>query len=140
MTDFFGSKVTIYINIPATALKPRYWVRRVIDLCNVQSGFVDKVNGTVRNVVNAISVITKDVKRYVSPTEFYSIPEDLRTDNVYTVQTDDFVVFDVVEDVVETNVQFSDLQSKYKNNGMKIVSVNPSINGLAVDNITFRNA
>lgn len=139
MTDFFKDKITIYISIPATPIKARHFNRRIVDKCQMQGGFVDKTDGTVRNIVNAKTVITKDFTRYVPPETFYNTPEDLRTD-IFTVQVGDFVVFGEVDDVIENAEQFANIQQKYKNNGIKVTSVNAFINGMAVDNITITNA
>lgn len=139
MTNLFKDKVTIYNSVPAVDNKPRSFTRCVVEKCQIQGGFVDKLNGTVRNIVNAQTVITKDVKRYVSPKDFYDTAEDSR-ETVFTVQIGDFVVFGVADDVVENAEQFANLQQKYKNNGIKVTSVNISIYGMAVDNITMTNA
>ena len=99
---------------------------------------MNEANGTITNIVNAKSVITRDVNRYKTPIEYAEIPVDLRVD-YYTAQIGDFVVFGEVDDVVTTASEFSQLQSKYKNNGMKITSVSANIFGLSVDNVTMTN-
>ena len=139
LTDLFKSKVTIYNDIPKTALEDRHFDRFVIDLCNIQGGFVNKTNGTIENIVNAKTVITKDVARYKSPLEYSAFPVDERKD-FYTVQIGDFIVLAEVDDVVTTAQEFSQLQQKYKDNGIKVVSVSANINGMAVDNVTITNA
>lgn len=139
MINLFKDKITIYNSVPATNDKPRSFARRVVEQCLIQGGFVDKSGGTVRTVVNAKTVITKDIKRYIPPDEFYNTEDDLKTKS-FTVQVGDFVVFGVVDDIVENAEQFANLQQKYKNNGIKITSVNPAINGMAVDNILMTNA
>ena len=139
MTDFFKSKVTIYNDISATAVLPRRFDRFVIDKCNIQSGRVSKADGTVENIVNATTVITKDIKHYKQPHEYANTPIDF-CEQSYTVQIGDFVVLGEVDDVVETAQQWQQLQKKYENNGFKVTSVSPNINGMAVDNISFTNA
>ena len=139
MTDLFVDKVTIYISVPATAIKPRTFERRIINHCQVQGGFVEKAEGTVRNVVNAQTVITRDVANYVKPYVFESTPQDMRQD-LYTAQVGDFVVFGVVDDVVQNAEDFAKLQQKYKENGFKVSFANAAINGMSIDNITITNA
>ena len=138
MTDLYTQKVTIYNDIPKNAVEERHFDKFVIDKCNIQGGLVNEANGTITNIVNAKSVITKDVNRYKTPLEYAEIPVDLRVD-YYTAQIGDFVVFDEVDDVVTTASDFSQLQSKYKNNGMKITSVSANIFGLSVDNVMMTN-
>ena len=139
MTDFFKSKVTIYNDIPATAVLPRRFERFVIDKCNIQSGKVSRADGTIENIVNATTVITKDIGHYKSPMEYINTPLDLR-EGFYTVQVGDFVVFDEVDDIVDNSQHWQQLQAKYEGNGMKVTSVSPNIYGMAVDNISFTNA
>ena len=139
MTDFFKSKVTVYNDIPATAVLPRRFERFVIDKCNIQSGRVSKADGTIENIVNATTVITKDTARYVNTDEYIGLPLDMRSD-VFTVQIGDFVVLDEVDDIVENSQQWQQLQKKYAGNGIKVTSVSPNINGMAVDNVSFTNA
>lgn len=138
MTDLYTQKVTIYNDIPKNAVEERHFDKFVIDKCNIQGGLVNEANGTITNIVNAKSVITRDVNRYKTPIEYAEIPVDLRVD-YYTAQIGDFVVFGEVDDVVTTASEFSQLQSKYKNNGMKITSVSANIFGLSVDNVTMTN-
>ena len=138
MTDLYTQKVTIYNDIPKNAVEERHFDKFVIDKCNIQGGLVNEANGTITNIVNAKSVITRDVNRYKTPIEYAEIPVDLRVD-YYTAQIGDFVVFSEVDDVVTTASEFSQLQSKYKSNGMKITSVSANIFGLSVDNVTMTN-
>ena len=138
MTDLYTQKVTIYNDIPKNAVEERHFDKFVIDKCNIQGGLVNEANGTITNIVNAKSVITRDVNRYKTPLEYAEIPVDLRVD-YYTAQIGDFVVFSEVDDVVTTASEFSQLQSKYKSNGMKITSVSANIFGLSVDNVTMTN-
>ena len=138
MTDLYTQKVTIYNDIPKNAVEERHFDKFVIDKCNIQGGLVNEANGTITNIVNAKSVITRDVNRYKTPLEYAEIPVDLRVD-YYTAQIGDFVVFAEVDDVVTTASEFSQLQSKYKNNGIKITSVSANIFGLSVDNVTMTN-
>lgn len=138
MTDLFTKKVTIYNDIPKTAVEERHFDRFVIDLCNIQGGVVSKTDGTIENIVNAQTIITRDVKRYKSPLEYATIPVDLRG-NFFTVQIGDFIVFDEVEDIVTTSREFAELQSKYADNGMVVRSVSANINGMSVDNVSMSN-
>ena len=138
MTDLYTQKVTIYNDIPKNAVEERHFDKFVIDKCNIQGGLVNEANGTITNIVNAKSVITRDVCRYKTPLEYAEIPVDLRVD-YYTAQIGDFVVFAEVDDVVTTASEFSQLQTKYKSNGMKITSVSANIFGLSVDNVTMTN-
>ena len=138
MTDLYTQKVTIYNDIPKNAVEERHFDKFVISKCNIQGGLVNEANGTITNIVNAKSVVTKDVNRYKTPLEYAEIPVDLRVD-YYTAQIGDFVVFGEVDDIVTTASEFSQLQSKYKNNGMKITSVSANIFGLSVDNVTMTN-
>ena len=138
MTDLYTQKVTIYNDIPKNAVEERHFDKFVIDKCNIQGGLVNEANGTITNIVNAKSVITRDVNRYKTPIEYAEIPVDLRVD-YYTAQIGDFVVFADVDDIVTTASEFSQLQSKYRSNGMKITSVSANIFGLSVDNVTMTN-
>ena len=99
---------------------------------------MSEADGTINNIVNATTIITKDVEHYKSPLEYANLPVDLR-EKYYTVQIGDFVVFAEVDDIVTTASEFSQLQSKYKNNGVKVTSVAPNIFGTAVDNIAITN-
>ena len=138
MTDLYTQKITIYNDIPKNAVEDRHFDKFVIDKCNIQGGLVNEANGTITNIVNAKSVVTRDINRYKTPLEYAEIPVDLRVD-YYTAQIGDFVVFAEVDDIVTTASEFSQLQSKYKNNGMKITSVSANIFGLSVDNVTMTN-
>lgn len=138
MTDLFTKKVTIYNDIPKTAIEERHFDRFVIDLCNIQGGVVSRADGTIENIVNAQTIITRDVERYKSPLEYVTIPVDLRED-FFTVQIGDFIVFDEVEDIVTTSREYSELQSKYADNGMVVRSISANINGMSVDNVTMSN-
>lgn len=140
MTDKFVKKCTIYNSISETEENDRRFNRFVIERCFVYSGVAEKVaSGTIQKIVNAQTVITKDVERYKSPLEYLRLPEDER-DKCYTVQANDFIVFDEVDDVATTSLDFRDLQDKYKDNGMSITAVNPYIFGLPTDNVTMTNA
>ena len=138
MTDLYTQKVTIYNDIPKNAVEERHFDKFVIDKCNIQGGLVNEANGTITNIVNAKSVITRDVNRYKTPLEYAELPVDLRVD-CYTAQIGDFVVFGEVDDIVTTASEFSQLQSKYRSNGMKITSVSANSFGLSVDNVTMTN-
>ena len=138
LTNIFKGKVTIYNDIPKNAVEDRHFDRFVIDKCSIQGSIVNEADGTITNIVNAKTIITKDVEHYKSPLEYANLPVNLR-ENYYTVQIGDFVVFAEVDDVVTTASEFSQLQSKYKNNGIKVTSVSPNIFGTAVDNIAITN-
>ena len=138
MTDLWKNKVTIFNDIQKNAVEDRHFDRFVIDKCNIQGGIVSKADGTIENIVNAVSVITRDVEHYKQPLEYAKLPVDIR-ENFYTVQVGDFIVFAEVDDVVTTSREFAELQSKYANNGVVIRSVSANIHGMAVDNVTITN-
>ena len=134
MTDFFTSKVTIYNDISVD--KVRRFERFVIDKCQITGQLVESNNSTIRKVVNVDTVITKDIKHYKSPVEYAKLAETERS-KYYTAQTGDFVVLGEVDDVVSNANEFAQLQTKYKDSGIKITSVSANIHGMAVDNITM---
>lgn len=138
MIDLWGSKVTIYNDIAADAVNDRRFDRCVISNCNIQGGIVSKADGTIENIVNAVTVITKDVDRYKSPSSYKETPIDLAK-NFYTVQIGDFVVLSDVDDVVTTSREFAELQAKYANNGFVVRTTSTYINGMDVDNVQFAN-
>lgn len=147
MTDLCKHKVTIYNDIRAKSVNPekpeyavegRHFDRFVIDKCNIQGGIVSKADGTIENIVNAVTVISKDIERYKSPLEYAKLPVDIR-ENFYTAQVGDFIVLSEVEDIVTTSREFSDLQEKYKDNGIVVRSVSANIHGMSVDNVTITN-
>lgn len=138
MTDLYKGNVTIYNDVPADKVNDRRFCRRVIDRCNVQGGIISKADGTVENIVNSTTVITRDVKRYKPPLEFYGTPADLAS-GIYTVQIGDFVVLSEVDDIVTTSKEFAALQAKYANSGFVVRTVSANINGMSVDNVTFAN-
>ena len=138
MTDLWGQKVTIYNDSPKTAVEDRHFDRFVIDKCNIQGGIVSKADGTIENIVNAVTVISKDVDRYKAPLEYAKLPVDIR-ENFYTVQVGDFIVLSEADDVVTTSREFAELQTKYADNGIVVRSVSPNIHGMSVDNVTITN-
>lgn len=138
MANLWKHKVTIYNDIPKTAVEDRHFDRFVIDLCNIQGGIVSKADGTIENIVNAVTVISKDVDRYKTPLEYAKLPVDIRGD-FYTVQAGDFIVLAEVEDIVTTSREFAELQEKYKDNGIVVRSVSANIHGMSVDNVTIAN-
>lgn len=138
MIDLWRHKVTIYNDIPADAVNDRRFDRCVIEKCNIQGGIVSRADGTIENIVNATTVITRDVDRYKTPSSYKNIPLDL-AGNVYTVQIGDFVVLAEVDDVVTTSREFAQLQQKYANNGFVVRTVSAYINGMDVDNVQFAN-
>lgn len=138
MTDLWKQKVTIYNDIAKTAVEERHFDRFVIEKCNIQGGIVSKADGTIENIVNAVTVITKDAERYKQPLEYAKLPVDIR-ENFYTVQVGDFIVLAEVDDVVTTSREFAELQEKYKDNGIVVRSVSANIHGMGVDNVTITN-
>ena len=138
MTDLWKHKVTIYNDIPKNAVEDRHFDRFVIDLCNIQGGIVSKADGTIENIVNAVTVISKDVDRYKTPLEYAKLPVDIR-ENFYTVQVGDFIALSEVDDIVTTSREFAELQEKYKDNGIVVRSVSANIHGMSVDNVTITN-
>ena len=138
MTDLWKRKVTIYNDIPKTAVEDRHFDRFVIDKCNIQGGIVSKADGTIENIVNAVTVISKDVDRYKTPLEYAKLPVDIR-ENFYAVQVCDFIVLSEVDEMVTTSREFAELQEKYKDNGIVVRSVSANIHGMPVDNVTITN-
>ncbi len=138
MTDLWKQKVTIYNDIPADAVNARRFDRFVIDKCNIQGGIVSRADGTIENIVNAVTVITKDVEHYKQPMEYAKLPVDMKED-FYTVQVGDFIVLSEVDDVVTTSREFAELQNKYADNGIVVRSVSANIYGMSVDNVTMAN-
>lgn len=138
MTDLWKQKATIYNDIAKTAVEERHFDRFVIERCNIQGGIVSKADGTIENIVNAVTVITKDVAHYKQPMEYTKLPVDLK-ENFYTVQVGDFLVLAEVDDIVTTSREFAELQNKYSENGIVVRSVSPNIHGMSVDNVTIAN-
>lgn len=139
MTDLWGQKVTIYNDIPKTAVEDRHFDRFVIDKCNIQKGVLQKADGTIEKVVNAQTITTKDIEHYKTPLEYALLPADEK-DKYFTANVNDFVVLAEVDDVVTTSREFQDLQSKYKSNGFSVTAVNEYIHGMAVDNVQIIHA
>lgn len=138
MTNLWKHKVTIYNDIPANAVEDRHFDKFVVEMCNIQGGIVSKADGTVENIVNAVTVISKDVDRYKPPLEYAKLPVDIR-EGFYTVQVGDFVVLAEVDDIVTTSREYGDLQKKYADNGIVVRSVSANIHRMSVDNITIAN-
>lgn len=138
MTDLWKQKVTIYNDISADAVNPRRFDRFVVEKCNIQGGVVSRADGTIENIVNAVTVITKDTGRYKSPLDYAKLPVDIK-ENFFTVQVGDFIIFDEVDDVVTTSREFADLQNKYAGNSIVVRSVSVNIHGMGVDNVTATN-
>jgi hypothetical protein len=135
----FHDKVTIYNDIPSDGVNPRRFDRFVLDNCNISKGVLQNSDGTIEKVVNALTVITKNVSQYKSPIEYARLPADEK-DKYFTAQINDFVVLAEVDDIVTTSREFQDLQSKYKNNGFSVTAVNEYIYGLSVDNVQIIHA
>ena len=138
MTNLWKQKVTIYNDIPANAVEDRHFDKFVVEMCNIQGGIVSKADGTIENIVNAVTVISKDVDRYKPPLEYAKLPVDIRED-FYTVQVGDFVVLAEVDDVLTTSREYGDLQKKYADNGIVVRSVSANIHRMSVDNVTITN-
>ena len=139
MTNFFKEKVTIYNDIPADAVNPRRFDRFVIDRCNIQKGILQNADGTIEKVVNAQTVITRDVSRYKTPLEYALLPADEK-DKYFTANVNDFVVLAEVDDIITTSREFQELQDKYRNNGFLVTAVNSYIQGMSVDNVQIIHA
>ena len=137
LSDFFKSKITIYnaVNIGGE----RSFRRFVVDRCNIQGGYAEKINGTVQNIVNVTTVVTRDIGAYKSPAEYAALPIDEK-ERYFTVQPDDFVVFSEIEDDVEDSHDFARLRIQYKDSGMSVSFVNAYIFGTSVDNIAITGA
>lgn len=139
MTSLFNDKVTIYNDIPSDGVNPRRFDRFVLDDCNISKGVLQNSDGTIEKVVNALTVITKNVSQYKSPIEYARLPADEK-DKYFTAQINDFVVLAEVDDIVTTGREFQELQTKYKNNGFSVTAVNEYIYGLSVDNVQIIHA
>ena len=153
-TELFKSKVTIYNDIPADGVNARRFDRFVINFCNIQKGILQNADGTIEKVVNAQTIITKDIEHYKTPLEYARLPfkigdlqvggyeplENGEYKRYFTVNVNDFVVLAEVDDVVTTSREFQELQSKYRNNGFSVTAVNEYLNGMNVDNIQIIHA
>lgn len=139
MTNFFKQTVTIYNDIPSDGVNARRFDRFVIELCNIQKGVLQNADGTIEKVVNAQTIIAKDIEHYKTPIEYAQLPVDEK-DKYFTANVNDFVVLAEVDDVVTTSREFQELQSKYKNNGFSVTAVNEYIHGMAVDNVQIIHA
>jgi hypothetical protein len=139
LRDLFTEKVTIYNDIPADKVNDRRFDRFVIEKCNIQRGILQTADGTIEKVPNAITIETKDVKRYKTPVEYARLPADLK-DQYFTAQVNDFVVLAEVDDVPANAQEFQDLQRKYRKNGFSVTSVNEYLYGMSVDNVQIIHA
>ena len=92
----------------------------------------------MEKIVNAQTVTIRDVDGYLPPFEFYALPVDLRP-NYYTMNANDLIVFDEVDDVVTTSREWSTLQSKYRKNSISVETVSVNIYGTGADNISVSN-
>ena len=135
----FINRVTIFNDIPSDGVSARRFDKFVIDKCIIYNQMSEGADGTIQKIINAQNVITKDIEHYKTPTEYAQIPVDEK-DNYYTVQVDDFVVLDEVDDVITTAKEFQNLQQKYKTKGFSVTSVNASIYGMPVDNVHIMHA
>lgn len=139
VTDKFLNKVTIFNDIQADGENPRRFERFVINRCMIYNQLSESANGTISKIVNTHNVITKDVEHYKSPREYKLLTINER-ERYYTVQINDFVVPEVVNDVVSTASEWSALQKKYKGYGFSVTAVNVSVCGMVVNNIRIIHA
>lgn len=139
LKDKFTRKVTIYNDIPSDGVNARRFDRHIIDKCLVYNQLAEGGNGTIRNVINSQNVITKDIEHYKSPADYKSLATDERS-NYYTVQIDDFVVLDEVDDIITTSKEFQTLQQKYRDNGFSVTAVSANIHGMNVDNVQITHS
>ena len=142
LRDVFVDKVTIFHSATTAdenGKKTRRFDRMIVDKCSIQGEYVNKPDGTIKNVVHSQTVITRDVARYKTPSEYLALSADERSRH-YTVHIGDFVVFAEVDDAVNSSREFADLQERYKDNGMVVAAVKPSLFGMDIDNITFASA
>ena len=139
INNLFVKQVTIYNDIPTDGVNPRRFDRFVIEKCNIQKGVLQSADGTIEKVVNAQTIITKDIEHYKTPLEYARLPADEKN-KYFTANVNDFVVLAEVDDVVTTSREFQELQSKYKNNGFSVTAVNEYIHGMAVDNVQIIHA
>ena len=141
MTDLWSREVTVYIVTNNSEAKYR---REVIKQCSVQCGYKESMDGTIRNMSDVKTVYTKDIARYLPPSDYFNVSASERMwfhpNGCYTVRTGDFIIFGKVDDAVSNPKEFADLQVKYKDCGMKVTSVNVNIFGMASDNIMMTNA
>lgn len=138
MTDFFTKKITVYNDIPATVVSDRRFDRHVVNACLIQKGIVSKADGTVENVVNSTTIFSKNVDTYVPQEEYLQMPEDLAK-GYWTVQVGDVVIEHEASDIVETGRDLLQIQQKYADS-FSVGSIQPNINGLSVDNVSFSSA
>lgn len=138
MTDLFVDTVTIFNDIPATDSTPRIFTKHLMKKCSISRGTVEAIDGTIRRIQNSITVITKDIEHYEEPETYAKSSQNSRIEH-FTVKTGDYIVLGVCEDTVTNAQEFAELQVKYKDNGFKVITVNPSIKGMSVDNILISN-
>ena len=134
LTDLFSKKITIYNMIPKTTLVEQHWDRNVVEKCNIQGEYVTQIKGNIPNIVNVKTVYIRDTEHYLSPTEYDSTP---KPNDYFTARNGDFIVFDEVFDEVTNATQFTQLQQKYKDNGIRVNNISVNINGMALDNLTI---
>lgn len=140
MTDLYKDVITIYNDIAADSVNPRRFFRHVLQKCNIQSGYIESTaENTIQAISNGLTVITKDVALYCTPSVYLELPEDEK-ENYYTVQIDDFVIFGEVDDIVTTSREFQNLQDKYKGRGFSVSSTNAYIYGMATDNVSISHS
>lgn len=149
LNNLYNRKCTIYCVIPSKSNTPAvYGHRFVLNDCAIENTTSQRLSGVTIQLVNVDSVITKNIADYRPPTDtvgsdstgfsdygFYAIPQMYRN-KFYTVNAQDFIVYDVVDDEISTAQEFSALKNKYKNNGMIVAQGIDNRKGLKVDNIT----
>lgn len=145
MTDLWKDKVTVYIiEVNSSTSNSVRYRREIIYRCNIQCGCKEGMDGTIRNFADVKTIYTKDVGRYLKPVDYFNLSEVKRMwdypNGCYTVKIGDFIVFGKVNDVVSTPKEFSDLQTKYKDCGMKVTSINVNMFGMRTDHIMMTNA
>lgn len=138
MTNLWSDVVTVYIDVAANGKTARHFERRIIKQCSVQNGTTDKANDTVRNETAVQSVLTKDVQRYKSKAD-YTVLSISERDEYFTAGAGDYIVIGEVSDTVTNAQDFMDLQTKYSDNGFKVMNVNVFIYGMNTDNIAISN-
>ena len=135
----YTQKVTIYNDVKGDGVNSDKIYKFVIDKCMVYENFAESADGTISKIVNTQNIITKDVEHYKSPYEYKQLPVDIK-EQYYTVQVNDFVVLQEVDDIVTTRREYLELQDKYKDNGFSVTAVEISTKGTNTNNIHIIHA
>ncbi len=133
ITNKYKDKVTIYNDV-VNSEGLRVFNSCVIDKCMIYNQLVESADGTIQRVVDTQNIITKDTEHYKPISEYAKLTQEERK-NYYTVQVDDFIIFDVVDDVVTTGMEFKELQEEHKGNGLLVTGVYANVRGMMVDNV-----